>query len=92
MSQYITPEQYEIAKNNGISYHTLHYRVYRSNWKSECACTEPPQKQRRGLWYKWGHLATHNGITRRQFYDRVRDNNKYMSCYDAATRPIKKGK
>lgn len=38
-----------------------------------------------------GHLATHNGITRRQFYDRVSKKNG-MSCYDAATRPIKKRK
>ena len=33
MSYYITPEQYEIAEANGISYNTLYKRVYELGWK-----------------------------------------------------------
>lgn len=90
MTYYITPEQYEIAEANGISYNTLYKRVYELGWKPEVACEKELVKHREGLWSKWKHLALHNNITQRQFYDRVRDNNKYMSCYEAATRPIKR--
>lgn len=89
---YITPEQYEIALKNGISNTCLYQRINKSGWNIERAITEKPQKQRRGLWYKWGHLATYNGISRQQFYDRICSKKMNMNCYEAATRPIKKTK
>lgn len=90
MSYYITPEQYEIAEGNGIKFHTLYQRVYIRGMKPEEACVKPVQTKRTGLWYKWGHLALHNNISRETFYGRIRDNNRKMSCYEAATKPVKR--
>ena len=87
---YITPEQYEIALQNGISKARLYQRVNLQGWSIERAIHEKPQEQRKGLWYKWGHLATYNGISKRQFLDRVSSKKTKMSCYEAATRPIKR--
>ena len=57
---------------------TLYTSVYMSLvGNPEVACKKKLVKHREGLWAKWKHLALHNNISQRTFYDRVRDNNKY---------------
>ena len=46
MMQYLTPTDYELAKNNGISKKTLYARVYTLGWNKERALTEPLQSRR----------------------------------------------
>lgn len=86
MTYYITPEQYEIAKANGIKSHTLYQRVYIRGMKPEEACVKPVQVKRSGLWYKWGHLALHNNISRNTFYKRI---SRGMGFYEAATQKVR---
>ena len=45
-SYYITPGEYEIAQENGISKRQLEKRVRNYGWKIERAINEPPQKKR----------------------------------------------
>ena len=44
---YVTPEDYETGKRNGISYNNVYQRVYRYNWSIKDAITVPVQKRRK---------------------------------------------
>jgi hypothetical protein len=46
-SWYITPEEYEIAKNNGIKRHTLENRIRCFGWSKEKAINTPVRKNNR---------------------------------------------
>ncbi|MBY9077259.1 hypothetical protein KIH86_03560 [Paenibacillus sp. HN-1] len=67
---YITPEDYERAKANGITSRTLEKRIRDRGWSKERAITEPVQKKTNLL--KWRRLAEENGIPPNAFYKRVR--------------------
>lgn len=81
---YITPEEYEIAAQHGVSEKTLDCRVRMLGWDKQRAITTPPQKRTdRSNWIK---IAEANGINYKTFISRV---NIYgMSDEEAATRPL----
>jgi len=67
---YLTPEDFEIAEKNGISYQTAHRRVYMYNWSIERAITQPVQKINRRYdgWKDWKHKAL---VSKSTFVKRV---------------------
>ncbi|MDU1601944.1 MAG: hypothetical protein E6845_03200 [Clostridium sp.] len=58
---YITPEEYEIAKANGICRATLEDRIRRLAWDKEQAISMAPRKQRR-IDKRFIKIAKENGI------------------------------
>src|SRR5699024_1793753 len=88
MRYYITPKDYEKAKEIGISENLLYTRVYFHNWSIDRAVSTPPKKYRH--LEKYMKLAERNGINRSAFYKRV-----YRGMDDkkaATTKVIKTGK
>lgn len=69
MRYYITPDDWEIAKNNGLNYNQVWLRVYRHGWKIERAVTQPIKKSR--CHKKWIPIALANGIKKQVYYNRV---------------------
>ena len=86
---YVTPEEYEIAKLNGISQVRVNYRIRNYGWKKKDAITIPP-KEMKPLNEKYVKLAESNGINRDTFRIRVR--NYGMSELEAATKPLQNRK
>lgn len=87
--EYLTDEDFEIAKNNGISRKRASQRFYQSFWDRERAITEPVgenhRKKGRGRKYgKWTSVAESNGIEKTTFYDRLKRGWSYKM---AATKP-----
>ena len=76
---YITDEEYAIAEKNGISKHTLNYRIRMMGWDKEKALTTPPRKYTNRS--KQIKIAESNGIRRRTFYDRLADGWKVEDAY-----------
>lgn len=69
---YITPEDYDIAKVNGISANTLEARIRRYGWDKQRAITEPPRrKQNKALPREAIERAAKNGINQRTLSTRV---------------------
>src|SRR5699024_10771102 len=68
---YITPEEYEIAEQNGISRVLLDKRVRDLLWDKETAITKPPKTQDYSL-SKYADIAEQNGIHCNTFFTRVR--------------------
>lgn len=84
MDYYITPEEYERAEANGVSYRQLNWRIREAVWEKERAITTPPRKLTdRG---KWRKIAEANGINRSLFYVRVI--NQGWDEERAATTPL----
>lgn len=81
---YITPEEYEIAKANGICSATLEDRIRRLVWDKEQAISMAPRKQRR-IDKRFIKIAKENGISERAFYHRLKSG---WSIEDAATIPL----
>lgn len=83
---YITPEEYNIAKKNGISANCLNQRIRLYGWNKKKAITMSPQSQKdHGDWL---NVARSNGITKQTFYSRI---HKYgWSEEKAATEPTQK--
>lgn len=77
---------YAAAAKNGVSASRLYQRVHYGRFTIEEAINTPVQKQRRGVWAKWGEIATSNGIKSSTFYDRLRNG---WSEERAATTPKK---
>ena len=67
---YVTPEEYEVAKKNGISSKLVYSRVYQLGWDKKRAITEPPQPRNQHA--KYLELAKKNGIHKQTYYSRVR--------------------
>ncbi|NTW72883.1 MAG: hypothetical protein HGA49_11675 [Eubacteriaceae bacterium] len=67
---YITPEEYQHAKQNGISAHTLDRRIRSYAWPKEKAINTPPQKRRK-FDRVFAELAKQNGISRQTFRLRI---------------------
>lgn len=86
---YVTPEEYEKAKNNGISYSIVNSRIRSYGWNKERALTEKPIIRDRHLNEKYVDLAKNNGISREAYAYRV---SHGYSEYEAATIPIKNRK
>ena len=81
---YITPDDYEVAKQNGISESTLYARVYNYFWDIERAITEPVNKPNKYGWKEWKETALSNGVKYDTFKHRVRNG---LSQRIAATEP-----
>ena len=60
---YITPEEYEIARQNGIRPALLEVRIRSLGWSKKRAMTEPPQKKKPPIPREIRELAEQNGIT-----------------------------
>ncbi|MDA8228741.1 MAG: hypothetical protein M0T74_13790 [Desulfitobacterium hafniense] len=69
-SFYITPEDYRIAEQNGISPKVLETRIRRFGWHKERAITQPVQKFKNHK--EWAKIAEQNGIPYHTFYQRLR--------------------
>jgi hypothetical protein len=81
---YITPEEYQIAEQNGISAATLEVRVRSLAWQKERAInTQPHKKHRLGEWIK---VAEQNGICYRTL--NYRANQLGWDLERAATQPL----
>ncbi|MEE2022612.1 hypothetical protein P4V63_32840 [Bacillus toyonensis] len=90
LNRWLTNEEYEIAKSNGISKITLYKRVYTYGWVLQEALTIPPRTYwhiGKGKFNKLLKLAKENGIIPRTFYGRV---NSRWDPQDAATTPVRK--
>ncbi|MGN1358697.1 MAG: hypothetical protein ACI4WU_04955 [Bacilli bacterium] len=83
-SYYITPEEYIIAQQNGISKKTLEKRIRDYLWPKEKAINTPIKSNN-----KYGNLvkiAEKNGINRSTFYTRINDLG--YTPEEAATIPL----
>lgn len=67
---YITPEEYEIAEQNGIHINTLNRGVRDLLWDKQRAITEKPANLSKGL-SEYKKKAKNNGIEAHLFYTRV---------------------
>lgn len=81
---YISPEEYKVAEDNGISNVRLEQRIRQFGWKKERALTEPVRKRQDRR--EWIALAKKNKIGANTFYTRV--NSLKMTPERAATEPI----
>lgn len=69
---YITPKEYEIAAENGISRSTLNRRIRDLGWGKESAITTPvPMRDKYG-WNKVKEIALQNGIARHAYCYRIK--------------------
>jgi hypothetical protein len=82
VARWITKEEKEIAKRNGISKSTLHSRVTYKGWDVERAITEPPKKT--ALIDGYREQCEKNGISSALFINRIRSG---MSKEEAAKTP-----
>jgi len=83
-SFYITPQQYNIALENGISERLATERVRTNGWTVEKAITQPSRKSRK--YGPWLEVAKENNVTLCVFYSRV--SRQGMTMEEAATTPI----
>lgn len=81
---YITPEEYLMAKQNGISAATLEVRIRTLAWKKEKAINTPPHKKHRIA--DWIKIAEQNGICYRTLIYRA--NRLGWDMERAATQPL----
>src|SRR5690625_4600507 len=66
---YITPEEYEIARKNGINEKNLNQRIRDYGWTKEKAMTAPIKKQMDRKY--WAKIAEENGIHYNTFMSRI---------------------
>jgi len=81
-SYYITPEEYQIAAQNGISPKVLESRVRKYAWDKQRAITQPVRKFKDHK--EWAKVAEENGISYHTFWQRLR---KGWTYEQAATMP-----
>lgn len=87
MKVYITPEEYEIAKRNGVNSKNLYNRIKLLGMSKEEAINRPARKKmKNGELEKWSKLAEKNGISYGTFCKRVYTSK--WSLEEAATTPI----
>lgn len=82
---YITPQEYLIAKNNGISKENLEQRIRSYGWNKKDAL-ETPIKKRNKIPKKFKDMCKKNNVSQGVFYSRI-----YACKWDmekAATEPI----
>lgn len=68
-SYYITPQDHDLAAQNGITNKLLTDRIRSYGWDKHKAMTQPPQKHR--SFGKWPKIAQSNGIMYRVFKSRI---------------------
>lgn len=81
---YITPEEYDIAKRNGLPKYLVYQRVMVYGWDIERAITQPKKEQK-----SYGTLvriAKQNGIKPNTFYSRI--HLRGMTPEEAAVAPL----
>lgn len=69
MYVYISPDEYYLAKENGIKATTLERRLRTLGWDKQRAITTPPQKQTDLS--KWREIAKKNGINKGALRKRI---------------------
>lgn len=80
----LTKKEIDLAKKNGIRYHTVCTRVYSNGWAVEEAITLKPKKLS-NPWAKWKGIAEANQINSSAFYNRIKQG---WPAEDAATHPL----
>jgi hypothetical protein len=86
MMEFMTPEDYKKAAENGIPYNIAYARWYMYGWSVEKTVNTPIKKRGTGLWPEYKELCEKNGIIQNTFYGRIKD--RKMTPYEAATTPI----
>lgn len=81
---YITPEEYEIAEQNGIDGWTVERRIRYLGWKKQKAIYTPKRK-RDTKYSSLAEKAIENGITRKAFYMRIK---RGMCPLEASKKPM----
>ncbi|HDR7850957.1 TPA: hypothetical protein QCY30_005795 [Bacillus toyonensis] len=90
LNRWLTNEEYEVAKSNGIGRRALYMRVHTYGWELQEALTTPPRAYwhiGEGKFNKLLKVAKENGIIPSTFYGRV---NSGWDPQDAATIPVRK--
>lgn len=82
---YITPEEYKMAEQNGITHARLEVRVRSFAWPKKKAISTPPAKKKK-LGNDWVKLAKGNGICYSTF--KYRSNELGWDKKRAATQPL----
>ena len=54
---YLTDDDYAVAKANGITYKAAYARVYRYGWRIKDAITAPLKRKEDELWPKYKEIA-----------------------------------
>ena len=85
---YITPEDFKIAEENGISKSTLISRVRKLGWDIDRAITKPVRSKRK-FTEEQIKIMEENGVDRNTASGRL---NKGWDPKEALTRPKKRGK
>jgi hypothetical protein len=85
VQRWLTKEEREIAKKNGIGRSTLHSRVYLWGYDIERAITEPPKKS--SIIDGYREKCRENGVSDSLFHYRV---NSGWNKEDASTKPPEK--
>jgi hypothetical protein len=83
---YLTPEDFAIARKNGISYRRAYERFYRYNYDKQRAITEPIRPKEHSLYAKYKHICV---VSRLSFNIRIA---KGMTPEEAATTPSTRGR
>lgn len=78
---YLSPEDFETAKKNGINYHNAYERFYKRGWSKERAITEPIRDKAFSLYAKYKDICV---VSRRAFENRIK---RGMEPEAAATTP-----
>jgi hypothetical protein len=81
---FLTYEDIDIAKANGIDYLNAYNRVHKLNWPVEKAITTPLKRKEDQLWPKYRELAAKHDIKHWCFFQRLK---RGMSPEQAATMP-----
>lgn len=68
-SEFLRPEDFEIARQNGISYSIAYSRFYRYGWDKQRAITEPLRQE--GPWKTYKDQALANGVPYGMFLRRL---------------------
>ncbi|UUW40227.1 hypothetical protein phageB13_41 [Bacillus phage B13] len=80
---YITPEEYEAAAKNGISYELLTRRIRNFGWDKDIAMTKP-SRYNATKWINIKEIALKNGISRATYTARIK---KGWRLIDAISKP-----
>jgi hypothetical protein len=72
VQNYLNPEDFQVAKDNGISYEMVYNRFYILGWQKERAITTPI-KRRTWKWKDYEVACAEVGITRNAFNKRIKD-------------------
>lgn len=80
---YVTPEEYEIADERGISRELLDRRIRNLGWDKEAAMTKPSRYNATG-WKNVKEIALKNGISRATYAARIK---RKWRVIDAITKP-----